>query len=240
MTGIESIRARVRELADPEHARVLQGYFKTGPGEYAEGDVFAGIRIPVLRKLAREHADLPLEEAAELLRSPVHEERLLALLILVRAFQRGTAERRREIHDLYLAHTRFVDNWDLVDSSAEHLVGAQLWEGDRSPLERLARSDSLWERRIAIIATFHFIRRGDFCDTLRVAEVLLGDRHDLIHKAVGWMLREVGKRDQPAEEAFLRAHHRTMPRTMLRYAIEKFPEPLRQAYLRGEMSADGE
>ncbi|HEU4452237.1 MAG TPA: DNA alkylation repair protein [Longimicrobium sp.] len=240
MASLESIRARVRELADPEHARVLQGYFKTGPGEYAEGDVFAGIRIPVLRKLAREHADLPLEEAAELLRSPVHEERLLALLILVRAHQRGTAERRREIHDLYLANTRFVDNWDLVDSSAEQIVGAQLWEGDRSLLERLARSDSVWERRIAIIATFHFIRRGDFGDTLRVAEVLLGDRHDLIHKAVGWMLREVGKRDQPAEEAFLRAHHRTMPRTMLRYAIEKFPEPLRQAYLRGEMSADGE
>lgn len=236
MTGIESLRARVRELADPEDAVFLQRYFKTGPGEYGEGDVFAGIRIPALRKLARENADLPLEEVAELLRSPVHEERLLALLILVRAHQRGTAERRREIHDLYLAHARFVNNWDLVDSSAEHLVGAQLWEGDRSLLERLARSDSLWERRIAIIATFHFIRRGDFGDTLRIAEMLLGDRHDLIHKAVGWMLREVGKRDQPTEEAFLRAHHRTMPRTMLRYAIEKFPEPLRQAYLRGEMS----
>jgi 3-methyladenine DNA glycosylase AlkD len=235
MASLESLRARVRELADPEHARVLQGYFKTGPGEYAEGDVFAGIRIPALRKLAREQADLPLEEAAELLRSPVHEERLLALLILVRAYQRGTAERRREIHDLYLANTRFINNWDLVDSSAEQIVGAQLWEGDRSLLERLARSDSVWERRIAIIATSHFIRRGDFGDTLRVAEMLLGDRHDLIHKAVGWMLREVGKRDQPAEEAFLRAHHRTMPRTMLRYAIEKFPEPLRQAYLRGEM-----
>lgn len=239
MTSLESLRARVRELSDPEDARFLQRYFKTGPGEYGEGDVFAGIRVPVLRTLAREHGDLPLEDAAELLRSPVHEERLLALLVLVRAHQRGTPERRREIYDLYLAHTRYINNWDLVDSSAEHVVGAQLWEGNRSLLDRLARSESLWERRIAIMATFHFIRRGDFGDTFRIAETLLGDRHDLIHKAVGWMLREVGKRDQPAEEAFLRAHHARMPRTMLRYAIERFPEPLRKAYLRGDLSAVG-
>jgi 3-methyladenine DNA glycosylase AlkD len=234
--SLESIRARVRELSDPEDARFLQRYFKTAPGEYGEGDVFVGIRVPVLRKLARENGDLPLEDAAELLRSPVHEERLLALLVLVRAHQRGTPERRREVYDLYLAHTRFINNWDLVDSSAEHVVGAQLWEGDRSLLDRLARSESVWERRIAIMATFHFIRRGDFGDTLRIAETLLGDRHDLIHKAVGWMLREVGKRDQPAEEAFLRAHHARMPRTMLRYAIERFPEPLRKAYLSGDTS----
>jgi 3-methyladenine DNA glycosylase AlkD len=237
MASLESLRARVRELADPEDAIFLQRYFKTGPGDYGEGDVFVGIRVPVLRTLARENADLPLEDAAELLRSPVHEERLLALLILVRAHQRGTAERRREIHDLYLSHTRFINNWDLVDSSAEHVVGAQLWEGDRSLLDRLARSDSVWERRIAIMATFHFLKRGDFGDTFRIAEMLIADRHDLIHKAVGWMLREVGKRDQPAEEAFLRAHHRRMPRTMLRYAIEKFPEPLRKAYLRGDVAA---
>jgi len=235
MASLECIHARIRELGDPEDARFLQGFFKTGPGEYGEGDVFVGIRVPVLRKLAREHDGLPLDEAAELLRSPVHEERLLALLVLVRQHQRGTAERRREIHDLYLAHTRFINNWDLVDTSAEHVVGAHLWEGDRSLLDRLARSESLWERRIAIIATFHFIRRGDFGDTLRIAETLLDDRHDLIHKAVGWMLREVGKRDQPAEEAFLRAHHPRMPRTMLRYAIERFPEPLRRSYLRGDV-----
>jgi 3-methyladenine DNA glycosylase AlkD len=236
MASLESLRARVRELSDPEDARFLQRYFKTGPGEYGEGDVFVGIRVPVLRQLARENGDLPLEDAAELLRSPVHEERLLALLILVRSHQRGTPERRREIYDLYLASTRYINNWDLVDSSAEHVVGAQLWEGDRSLLDRLARSESVWERRIAIMATFHFIRRGDFGDTLRMAETLLGDRHDLIHKAVGWMLREVGKRDQPAEEAFLRAHHARMPRTMLRYAIERFPEPLRKAYLSGDAS----
>jgi len=239
MTGLESLRARLGELADPEDARFLQRYFKTGPGEYGEGDVFIGIRVPVLRGLAREHGDLPLDDAAELLRSPVHEERLLALLILVRAHGRGTADRKREIHDLYLAHTRFINNWDLVDSSAEHIVGAQLWEGDRSLLDRLARSESVWERRIAIIATFHFIRRGHFGDTFRIAETLLDDRHDLIHKAVGWMLREAGKRDQAAEEAFLRAHHRRMPRTMLRYAIERFPEPLRKAYLRGDVATIG-
>ena len=237
MSTLDDARARLRALADPEHARTLQGYFRTGPGGYAEGDRFLGIRNPVLRGLARELPALSLEEAEELLRSPFHEERLLALLVLVRAYARGDAARRQRIHELYLAATRFVNNWDLVDLSAEHLVGAHLRGGDRSLLDRLAASDSVWERRIAILATFHSIRRGELADTFRVAALLVRDRHDLIHKAVGWMLREAGKRDRAAEEAFLREHCREMPRTMLRYAVERFPEPLRQAYLRGEPPA---
>ena len=232
---LAALRARVRELADPGHARVLQGFFKTGPGEYGEGDVFLGLRVPTLRALAKEYQALSIDDAAELLRSEAHEERLLALLLLVRLYQRGDDEAKRRIYDLYLASTRFINNWDLVDLSAEHVVGAHLWERDRAVLDRLARSGLVWERRIAILATFHFIKRGRFDDTFRVAESLLHDRHDLIHKAVGWMLREVGKRDQPAEEAFLRQHYRTMPRTMLRYAIERFPEPLRRRYLQGEV-----
>lgn len=235
----DAIRARLRELGSPEDARFLQRFFKTGPGEYGEGDVFLGIRVPVLRRLARELQATSVEDAAALLRSEVHEERLLALLLLVRAYQRGNAGTRQAVFDTYLAHTRHIDNWDLVDASAEHIVGAHLWEGDRALLDRLARSELLWERRIAIMATFHFIKRGDFAGTLRIAEALLHDRHNLIHKAVGWILREVGKRDQEAEEAFLRAHARAMPRTMLRYAIERFPEPLRQRYLRGEIPPPG-
>jgi 3-methyladenine DNA glycosylase AlkD len=231
---LDDVRARLREQADPEDARNLQRFFKTGPGEYGEGDVFIGVRVPVVRGIAKEFRALPLEDAAELLRSPVHEERLLALLILVGAYAKGDDVLRGRIFDFYLANTRFINNWDLVDSSAEHLLGAHLRGGDRSLLDRLARSELLWERRIAIMATFHFIRRGEFTDTLRIAALLLHDGHDLIHKAVGWMLREVGKRDREAEEAFLREHCRAMPRTMLRYAIERFPEPLRLAYLRGE------
>jgi 3-methyladenine DNA glycosylase AlkD len=230
----DEIVARLQALGDPEHARFVAGYFRTGPGEYGEGDRFLGIRVPVLRRLVREYRGVPLERAAELLRSPWHEARLLACLLLADAYPRGDAAARHAICRLYLENTEHVDNWDLVDSSAPHVVGAHLEAGDRTVLERLARSDSVWERRIAILATQHFIRRGDFGSTLKIAEILVNDRHDLIHKAVGWMLREVGHRDRAAEEAFLIRHHRTMPRTMLRYAIEKFPPELRQAYLRGE------
>ena len=235
MTTVQQLRQRLRNLHDPEAARVLQRFFKTGPGEYGEGDRFLGIRVPVLRKLAREYAALSLADISDLLRSPVHEERLLALLLLVRAYARADSASRDAIYRLYLSHTRYINNWDLVDASAEHIVGAHLRERDRRPLEQLARSDLLWERRIAIMATFHLLRRVEFDPSLRVAELLLAATHDLIHKAVGWMLREVGKRDPAAEEEFLRKHYRGMPRTMLRYAIEKFPERARQQYLRGEM-----
>jgi 3-methyladenine DNA glycosylase AlkD len=235
VTTASEIEARLHEIGDPEHARFVAGYFRTGPGEYGEGDRFLGIRIPALRTLVREYRGVSIDQLAELLRSPWHEARLLALLLLADAYKRADAEGREAIYRLYLASTRYINNWDLVDSSAPQVVGAHLEEGDRGVLEELARSESLWERRIAILATQHFIRRGDFATTLRIAEVLVDDRHDLIHKAVGWMLREVGNRDRAAEEAFLRRHQRTMPRTMLRYAIERFPPDLRQRYLKGEV-----
>ena len=232
----DAIHARLQQLGNPDDARFLQRFFRTGPGEYGEGDRFLGIRVPVLRSLVREHRGVALDDAAQLLRSPWHEARLFALLLLVDAYRRGTADARDAIYRLYLDHTAYVDNWDLVDTSAPYIVGAHLEAGDRRVLERLARSASLWERRIAMLATQHFIRGGEFGTALRIAEMLVDDGHDLIHKAVGWMLREVGNRDRAAEEAFLRRHHRTMPRTMLRYAIEKFPPELRQSYLRGEMA----
>ena len=225
------IRARLRRLARPESVQILQRFFKTGPGEYGEGDVFVGVTLPELRALCRECRGAPLAEVTRLLRSRVHEERLLALLILVDAFRRGTPAERRRIYTLYLANTRFINNWDLVDASAHHIVGAWLQDRSRAPLRRLARSRSLWERRIAIIATLHFIRAGEFDDTFAIADLLLDDRHDLIHKAVGWMVREVGNRDGAAERRFLESRHARMPRTMLRYAIEKFPERERRRYL---------
>ena len=229
------VQQRLRELADPEQAQNLQRYFKTSPGGYGEGDRFLGLRVPVLRKVAREFRGLPLPEVQKLLVSPFHEERLVALLLLVQAFSKGDASLRTRIYNLYLSHTEFVNNWDLVDTSAEHIVGAYLWDRNRDPLHALARSPLLWERRIAIMATFHYIKKGSFDETLRLSAMLVNDREDLIHKAVGWMLREIGERDRACEEAFLQRHYETMPRTMLRYAIEKFPEALRQQYLKGDV-----
>ena len=227
------IAARLRQRADGSRIAGLQRFFKTGPGEYAEGDVFIGVTVPLLRQVCRECRDAAIPDIVPLLGSAVHEERLLALLLLVEAFKRGTGEQQREIYRLYLGNTKFVNNWDLVDSSAPHIVGAWLFTRSRSPLRRLARSSSLWERRIGIIATQFFIRRGDFEETFRIADLLLADRHDLIHKAVGWMLREVGKRaSRPALERFLAQHAATMPRTMLRYAIERLPPSERKRWMR--------
>jgi 3-methyladenine DNA glycosylase AlkD len=223
----------LRALGDPGIARHSQRFFKTGKGQYGAGDRFLGIRVPELRRQARALEALPLGEVSKLLGSPFHEERLCALLILVRQFGRGTDADRAKIYSRYLALTRHVNNWDLVDSSAPHIVGGYLELRSRQPLYRLARSKSLWERRIAIMATLHFIRLGQFDDTLRLAERLLEDAEDLIHKAAGWMLREVGNRNRGVEERFLRAHYEEMPRTMLRYAIEKLPERRRKAYLTG-------
>ena len=185
----------------------------------------------VIRKVAKEFKKLPLAEVECLLHSNIHEERLLALVILVGQFEKGDEATRKSIYDLYLANTRHINNWDLVDLSAPQIVGGYLETRSRKPLDRLAKSASLWERRISILATHWFIRHGDFADTLRIAKKLIGDKEDLIHKAVGWMLREVGKRDVAVLEEFLDKHCRTMPRTMLRYAIERFPENRRQAYL---------
>ena len=230
---VAGIRRELRQMTNPERARVSQKFFKTGPGEYGEGDRFIGLTVPQVRKLVKPCRQLSLQETKQLLRSPIHEERLLALLILVDAFTKANETGQRRIYETYLRSTRYINNWDLVDCSAEHIVGAFLRERKRTPLLVLARSESLWKRRIAVIATFHLIKRGEFTPTLIIARQLLRDREDLIHKAAGWMLREIGKRDLPMEEKFLRSHHRQMPRTMLRYAIERFPESLRQHYLRG-------
>lgn len=231
---VAQAREKVMSLGDPVRAAGARRYFKTAPGEYGEGDVFAGVTVPTLRRLARECGALSISAAMRLLHDPVHEVRFLALLLLVLRVQHGDAEQQRRVCLRYLRNTRFINNWDLVDVSAEHIVGPFLRERDTVPLEKLMRSPLLWERRIAVVSTFHSIRRGDYSDTLRVAEQLLADSEDLIHKAVGWLLREVGKRSQKVLEAFLREHACRMPRTMLRYAIERFPEPLRVRYLKGE------
>jgi 3-methyladenine DNA glycosylase AlkD len=230
--SVKQIIAELESLADPADARHSLRYFKTGPGEYGEGDRFLGIRVPTLRRVARKWKTVPLEDAVTLLHSPWHEVRLVALLILVAAYRTAPTEKDREaVYRAYLKNAVWINNWDLVDVSAEHVVGAHLFERDRSELFRMVRSRNLWKRRIAIIATFHFIRRGDFACTLELAERLLADPEDLLHKATGWMLREVEKRDGAAARAFLDAHHARMPRTMLRYAIERMPEPERKAWL---------
>jgi 3-methyladenine DNA glycosylase AlkD len=228
-----AIERRLRALGDPERARHSLRFFRTGPGEYGEGDRFLGLTVPAIRAVAREARESSLDTLEQLLQSPWHETRLLALVVLVEQHRRGDAVLRDAIHGLYLRNTDRINSWDLVDCSAAEIVGAHLRHGGRALLRRLARSPSLWERRIAIIATFDFIRDGDFADALRVAAILVGDGHDLIHKATGWMLREIGKRDRAAEETFLRKYASRMPRTMLRYAIERFPERLRRQYLAG-------
>jgi 3-methyladenine DNA glycosylase AlkD len=225
---------RLKELGDDEIASHSQGFFKTGKGEYGEGDRFLGIRVPVIRKCVKEYLDISLDDTLKILESPFHEARLLALLILVKKYSlEKTSGGKNAIYRSYLKNTKYINNWDLVDLSAAQIVGAHLFSRERKPLYRLARSKDLWERRISIISTFHFIRKGDFADTLKIAELLLHDRHDLIHKAVGWMLREVGKRDLNVEEEFLMKYYKVMPRTMLRYAIERFPEKKRLSYLKG-------
>jgi len=211
----------------------MQRFFKTGPGEYAEGDVFIGVSVPELRRVCRECRDAGDDEIERLLESRVHEDRLLALLWMVQAFESAGEDGRRAIYGRYLANTARINNWDLVDSSAAAIVGGWLLNRSRRPLSRLARSTLLWDRRIAIVATHRFIRNGEVAETFRIADLLLQDDHDLIHKAVGWMLREAGKRDRAALREFLRTRCAAMPRTMLRYAIEKFPEHERRAYMRG-------
>ena len=229
--ALAEARRKLRAGADRKHARILQGFFKTGPGEYGEKDRFMGLRVPQVRQVARECPDLSVKDAVTLLGSAIHEERLLALLVLVRSYQKDESA-RADIYRTYLSHTRRINNWDLVDVSAEHIVGAHLLARSRRPLYRLARSRLLWDRRIAVMATFHFIKNGDFIETLLLAERLLGDDEDLIHKASGWMLREVGKRDIAALRGFLGEHAAVMPRTMLRYAIEKLSKAERQRWLK--------
>ncbi|MCU7931255.1 MAG: DNA alkylation repair protein [Candidatus Thiodiazotropha sp. (ex Codakia rugifera)] len=222
-------------LADPAIASHSQRFFKTGKGEYGEGDRFLGIRVPVLRQQARRHKEMALDEILSVLKSPYHEERLCALLLLVEKYRRGSEEDREAIFICYLDNTRYINNWDLVDSTAYHIVGAYLEYKERHVLYEMAGSANLWERRIAIISTLHFIKSLQFDDTLKLSLQLMDDDQDLIHKAVGWMLREVGNRALSVEQKFLNRHYQQMPRTMLRYAIEKFPQNQRLAYLRGEV-----
>ncbi len=217
----QAVKKQLQSLADGRKASNFQKFFKTGPGEYGEGDVFIGLTVPQIRKTAVAFRDLPLGQAVTLLHSPIHEHRLTALLILVRHFQKGDKTARRSIYQTYLANTAWVNNWDLVDSSAPYIVGAWLENKSHAPLKKLAKSPSLWERRIAIIATQHLIRHRHFATTFELAELLMPDEHDLIHKAVGWMLREVYKRNPSAAVAFLEKHQHALPRTTLRYAIER-------------------
>ena len=233
MTASE-IQQQLRELGSPEATAQAARFFKTGPGQYGEGDIFLGLNAETMHRLSKEHAGLSVRELRLLLRSPVHEDRAIALLVLVRQAGKGDAAAKEKIFKFYLAHTRYINNWDLVDASAREIVGGHLADKSREPLVQLARSTNMWERRISIIATHYFIRQGEFADTLKIARLLLADKEDLIHKAVGWMLREVGKRDQPTLERFLRRHGKVMPRTALRYSIERFPKELRLAYLTGK------
>lgn len=235
-TSAALVLRELQALRNPDRALVSQRFFKTGPGQYGEGDRFLGLDVPTLRGLAKEHAQLPSTDCAKLLASAWHEARLLALLIMVEQYPCADAAQQTAIYKLYMSSTERINNWDLVDASAEHIVGAYLQGRSRAPLLRLARAKDLWQRRIAILATFHYIKQGEFAETLRIAELLLHDEHDLIHKAVGWMLREIGKRDRSVEEAFLKVRAANMPRTMLRYAIERFTPALRQRYMRASQA----
>jgi len=232
MSKISEIRDKLGKMTDKKRAEILQRFFKTGKGEYGEGDIFIGIKLPDQKALAEEYKDISLKDIEKLLKSKVHEERSLALGILKKQYGKGD---NKKIVDFYLKHTKFINNWDLVDTSAPHILGDWLLEKDRKILYKLAESNNLWEKRISIIATLTFIRNSDFKDCFKISKILLKDEQDLIHKAVGWMLREVGKRDLKIEEDFLKKYYEKMPRTMLRYAIEKFPEKRRQVYLKGKI-----
>ena len=231
MAMLSRLKSDLSALSDPVRAKNLSWFFKTGVGKYGEGDVFLGIPVPMQRKIAKKYIDLPLVDVQELLSSKNHEYRLTALLILVLKYQKADMQGRKEIFRFYLANMRNVNNWDLVDLSAPKIVGDYLVNKERSVLYRFAASDNLWEKRIAVLSTFRFIANSDFEDAIAIAVLLLHDKHDLIHKAVGWALREIGKRNQIAEEQFLRKYFMEMPRTMLRYAIEKFDENKREFYL---------
>jgi len=235
MALVENLKKDFSKLANPNKAKILRGFFKTGKGEYGEGDIFLGIVVPEQRKLAQKYfSSLTIEEIQELLNTNIHEYRLTALLMLVNQYKNGNEQVKDKIFRLYLKNTKNINNWDLVDLSARDIIGNYLFDKEKNTLYNLANSHHLWERRIAIISTSEFIRHNKFEDTIKISEILLKDKHDLIHKAVGWMLREVGKRDIKILKSFLSNHYKVMPRTMLRYAIEKLPEKERKAYLNGE------
>jgi 3-methyladenine DNA glycosylase AlkD len=233
--SINDLRTSLRGNANKEQAKILQKFFKTGPGEYGEGDIFLGIKVPLLRSISHNHLCLTFNELQELIKSPVHEERMSALMILVKRFPISSAAEKEKFYKFYLKNAKNINNWNLVDITAPQIVGGYLYDKDKRILEKLAGSKSLWEKRISMIATYRFIKENQFDTALTIAEKLLNDENDLIHKAVGWMLREIGKRDIKTEEVFLKDRYKKMPRTMLRYAIEKFPEKKRKAYLLGKI-----
>ncbi len=228
----------IKELensSDEDRAQILQKFFKTGKGEYGEGDIFLGIRVPVQRQIAKKYSGLNLADIQELLNSVVHEHRFISLIILIEKYKKSNEIDKKNIFKFYLKNTININNWDLVDVSAPNIVGHFLFDKDKKIIYNLVHSDDLWKKRIAILSTFYFISKNEFKDALAISELLLEDNHDLIHKAVGWMLREVGKRNEKILENFLKENYENLPRTTLRYAIEKFGEDKRKKYLRGEM-----
>jgi 3-methyladenine DNA glycosylase AlkD len=230
----------LKEKANPEKAKLLQRFFKTGKGEYGEGDIFYGIIVPVQRKIAKEFLHIAINDISELLDSKIHEKRMIGLFILIDKYNKACKEKnenlKKDIFEFYLANASKsnINNWDLVDLSAPNIVGNYLLDKNHEILFKLAKSKNLWEKRISVLATFAFIRQNEFKDSLKISEILLSDSHDLIHKAVGWMLREIGKRNLKVLEEFLKKHYKKMPRTMLRYAIEKFSESERKKWLNGK------
>jgi len=232
---LNNLLSDLEEAGNPKQAELCQRFFKTGKGEYGEGDVFIGIMVPKMREVAKKYFGLSLPKIKELLKSKIHEHRQTGLYILVGKYEKANEEDKENIFNFYLQNIKGINNWDLVDLSAPNIVGDFLFKRDKNILYKMVHSENLWERRIAIVSTFTFIKKGEFGDTLAISEILLKDKHDLIHKAVGWMLREVGKRDEEVLENFLKQHYKEMPRTMLRYAIERFEEEKRKGYLREEI-----
>jgi len=232
---LNKIRSVIKKCGNVNHAATMQRFFKTGKGEYGEGDIFVGIKVPVQRKIAKQFRDLSFDDIGQLIKSKIHEERLISLFILVDQYQKADENRKEKIYSFYLKNRKYVNNWDLVDLSAPKIAGVHLLNRNKSILIKYAESSNLWEKRVAMLSTYTFIKNGGFETTLQISDILLNDKHDLIHKAVGWMLREIGKKDIKVLEEYLKDRYKKMPRTMLRYAIEKFPEAKRKKYLEGKI-----
>jgi len=235
LSKLDELRSALKKHANPQRALAAKRYFKTGKGEYGEGDVFLGLAVPDQRRIAKEYKNLPLSDIQKLLKSKIHEERFVSLVLLVARYQSNDESAKKDVFERYLSMSKWINNWDLVDTSAPQIVGDYCWrQNDRQTLKKLIKSSDLWERRIGVLASFTFIRQGDVKLTLEIAEKLLKDPHDLIHKSVGWMLREAEPRSPQEVRKFLDQHAARMPRTMLRYAIEKFPKSKRDKYLQAK------
>ncbi|MFA5953828.1 MAG: DNA alkylation repair protein [Candidatus Pacearchaeota archaeon] len=231
---LNELISEIKSHENPEKAKIFQRFFKTGKGEYGEGDVFIGLTVPISRSIAKKYSNLNLSKIQELLKNKIHEYRLIGLLILNYKFEKADEKNKEEIFNFYLKNTKYINNWDLVDLTASRIVGRFLFEKDKKTLYKLVHSENLWEKRISIISTLYFISKNEFQEALAISELLLKDKHDLIHKAVGWMLREIGKRNKEVLVKFLNQHYNQIPRTTLRYSIEKFPEVERKKWLKGK------